>query len=493
MNNKTGLRLTVLFIVAALIIAGCAGRNVEPTEDSALATAPSEKETSAPTEKETTAPTEEPRSLADADFVDLDLSAYDLEKYDFPGAKNNPSAMKIPQITIDTEGGREFNKRMQEFAQWIIGHLDAIQRAGGNYPLIDYEVFKTGDEYISVLIKSLDFESFLSEHSCATFDLANGKMLTPDEVIAYAGTKDEVIQDLERIIDDNKPRPHDTDQRAKNIFRSFEQMSLVYSWTKFYNLGSAVHQTQIESKDKPQKVDMLHPVFTYDGQQNGLKCFIAGENKIGVEFASYSHEGGGYKGNGEIKSIGYIENVKGSTIKELELNPVYEYLAQEAGIDPNSKDSPEAFSAFLGYKGGRDHIQIVIQNLFRKSGTPPFAFQAYNPGEDLPGDELYMLVGKYMKTTFGIYHRAEHTDEKYFTLRKYRGPNMVFIANKDIGDINTNIRIYHRDKMLDYIPQIDVLVNKNFCPEGIYDFSQMLDPRVTEISEDVEYLMSAFQ
>lgn len=497
MKKKIILKLAASFVIITMILAGCApssddNKGAKSTAPTSESTAPTTEDTTKGTSKvaegtssketteaQTTEQEEKDYAYADAQFTDLDLTEYNLKTFERDGYKNSPDSIKIPQISLDTDGGREFNKRLKEYANKMAKRLQNAEEDGWEYPDIKYEVIRVNDRYLSVLITNSG--ETMDSSSAATFDLKTGEMLSQEDIVKYAGGIEKFGQELEKAVSDSSMKA-DESSGLGDEFAQFEHKNLTDIWIQLYRLGSLLHDTELNSNPAPRLTDALLPESNWEGTQTELKSFIAGENKIGVITTLYTPAGSGYS-----EKIIYLENPADTKTSQPGLNPLYEFMAYQANIDPRSDSAPQAFTAFLGYMGKVEDAKYKLQNLLTSAGIKMQDISAFRPYSDSVGDEIYLVIGKYKKTSMAIYYEHSREDEeKYYSLRKQSGPNLLLVANKSSGRTDTDIRVYFRDGYIKYSPQTDQIELKNLHPDEMADISDLMPHAETRITEETE-------
>ena len=369
----------------------------------------------------------------------------------------------LPQLNIDSEDARMYNQAMQEFVQVLIEDYNIESPDPMTTDLdVRYEAY-LNEDVLSIVIESR--LGTLNHSGCIkpfNIDIRTGKAMDGFEMLEKFGwAKADVAEQMEALIQTEYENLYY--QGGNELAREYAYLMNVYNWSILY--GYDFPEQSYVQRDRGSSLQHLYPEH-YSGEY--------GENSPSV----YLDEDGHLVYLVRFFFVGDVGNlqkrmVRDLTPKKAEINPSYASFSQKLGIDPHAEDAPLMLSAFLGHLGSEEEAKTLakLNEVFAQFGLDkPYLNQVLiKEGANDGLVEVYLLLSKY-EAVIAYLDQAYESNQ----LDDYKSsPTLIDyepLATSEYGPL----RIYFRNQMIYYAPQVNIIDGQNAVPMGIVDFSDLL-------------------
>lgn len=414
--------------------------------------------------------------------------------------------MRFPQINLNSSDAKRFNKSMEEFVKSEYERYQSNVKEEDYWTSsLDYKYFHN-DSILSVVLYHYNSKIYGDDYKLeendvfyvktVNFDPNTGNLLKDEEVLNLFKISDYESKILGYI--------HDFGQDMRSLNDSEDEeikKDLIYGtsyiigssntnlWRSLYHLEQMpsvfFDEMQEESQDREfwiaddYDAKNFAPQLYYDTNQMTLNAFLKLHLPAGRGFFY------------QTVDIGDLSP------KEPQLNPTYEYYAKKLGIDIKDSNSPIAFSALLGYKMD-ENVVYRLQSI-KENAKLDFeelisvSIDDYGDGESFPGDELFVLIPKYLDTSLSFVHLSLTPNGEEFvnTDSTYVG-NIVLRCNP--GDLrgNCEVQINRQDQLVKYQPSISLADGSNTVVDSVQDISHIIEGELPEQADEAYKVLEQF-
>jgi hypothetical protein len=369
----------------------------------------------------------------------------------------------LPQLSIDSDDARMYNRAMKEFAQVLIEDYDLESPDPMTTDLdVRYEAYLNGD-LLSIVVESrLGTLNYFGCIKAFNIDIRTGKAIDGFEMLRKFGwAKADVAEQMEALIHTEYENLYY--QGGNYLVREYTYLMNVFNWAILYGYFPPVWSPVQPYRGSP--LQYLYPEHYLDEDgENSPSVFLDEDGNL-VYLVRFFYVG----------DVGNLQKrmVRDLTPKKAEINPSYASFAQKLGIDPHAEDAPLMLSAFLGHLGSEEEAKTLakLNEVFTQFGLDkPYLNQVLikeGANDDLV--EVFLLLPKYEAV-------IAHLDQTYESdqLDDYKSSPTLLdyepLASSEYGPL----RIYFRHQIIYYAPQVNSIDGQNTVPMGIVDFSDLL-------------------